>query len=213
MPTPADLEVLQGLERSEVAQGLLEKLGDQQGSLTERSAPCSCGLMFPLAPRQLAPQQRTLGTDLDAGGGTAMLGRRQLRLPEAPGLAGRRCQSCPEGQLDSGEARARVLHTPSVTGMYLHTHAPHTRVLSCTHVYHTALSMYTRFTHTHTHVLTSTHTHSRVHICTRSRCALTHTPHTQTCTPTQLSAAHSGACVLTVYTRVTCTDTRAHTPV
>lgn len=39
-PTPADQEGLPGLERSEVAQGLLERLGGEQGPLLSTSTPC-----------------------------------------------------------------------------------------------------------------------------------------------------------------------------
>lgn len=75
VPTPADPEGLLGLERSEVAQGLLEKSEGQQGSLTERQHSLQmAGLAMPEGecfpgPRQQVPQQRTLGTDLHAGDG------------------------------------------------------------------------------------------------------------------------------------------------
>ena len=75
MLTPADPQGLPGLERSGVAQGLLEKSEGQQGSLTERQHSLQmAGLAMPegecfLGPRQLAPQQRTPGKDLHAGDG------------------------------------------------------------------------------------------------------------------------------------------------
>lgn len=63
------------------------------------------------------------------------------------------------------------------------------------------------------------HTHSLTHICTHSLlCSHAYTTHSDMHTPTQLSTAHSEACILTVYTHVTdlhvtCTDSRVHTPV
>lgn len=73
MPTPADPKALRGLEHSEVAQGLLEKSGGQQGSLTERQRSLQLRANASRAPGSWLPnsghsgQTLMLGVDCDAG--------------------------------------------------------------------------------------------------------------------------------------------------